>query len=100
MPWGRGRRADNFVGGADICGGTLDRVEKPPKGHRLAVSLLPRWPRGSSLLLSPIVTGFYVSTVYYFIYGTPETAHRNPMAALLSGSSGLLCASYWAPDLP
>src|SRR6185436_11660935 len=99
MPWGRGRGTDNFVGGADICGGTLERVKKPPKGHRLAVSLPPRWPRWSSLLLSTLVTGFYVGIVYYFIYGTQEAVHRKSMVALLCGSIGLFCAGYWALDL-
>jgi len=74
-------------------------VKKPPKGHRLAVSLPPRWPRWSSLLLSTLVTGFYVGIVYYFIYGTQEAVHRKSMVALLCGSIGLFCAGYWALDL-
>lgn len=73
-------------------------MKKPPKGHRLAVSLPPRWPRWASLLLSTVVTGFYVGIVYYFIYGTGEEAHRKWSVAVVCGSIGLFCAVFWALD--
>jgi hypothetical protein len=74
-------------------------VTQQRKGHRLAVSLPPRWPRWGSLLLSSAVTIFYLGFMLFAIYGSHEEAHRVQMLTVLCGGIGLVCVVCWVRDL-